>query len=65
MLSKLLEMDGAEVQTARGGMGSAGTRGQIAFRSCDLDISMPEMDGYQLLQELRQMPQMANVPASR
>jgi two-component system CheB/CheR fusion protein len=24
---------------------------------------MPEMDGYQLLRELRQLPQMANLPA--
>ncbi|HET7288514.1 MAG TPA: response regulator, partial [Pyrinomonadaceae bacterium] len=27
------------------------------------DISMPEMDGYQLLQQLRRLPQMVNVPA--
>jgi two-component system CheB/CheR fusion protein len=27
------------------------------------DISMPEMDGYQLLSELRKLPQMKDVPA--
>jgi len=27
------------------------------------DISMPEMDGYQLLQKLRELPCMTNVPA--
>jgi two-component system CheB/CheR fusion protein len=27
------------------------------------DISMPEMDGYQLLNELRQLPEMAEIPA--
>jgi len=63
MLSKLLEMDGAEVQTARGGMEALALAGKSHFDLVISDISMPEMDGYQLLQELRQMPQMANVPA--
>lgn len=63
MLSKLLEMDGAEVHTARGGMEALAIAGQSEFDLVISDISMPEMDGYQLLQELRQLPQMANVPA--
>jgi len=63
MLSKLLEMDGAEVQTARGGMEALSLAGAAEFDLVISDISMPEMDGYQLLQELRQLPQMAKVPA--
>src|SRR5688572_331557 len=63
MLSKLLEMDGAEVHTARGGVEALALAGRSEFDLVISDISMPEMDGYQLLQELRQMPQMANVPA--
>ncbi len=63
MLSKLLEMDGAEVHTARGGMEALAIAGESEFDLVISDISMPEMDGYQLLQELRRLPQMATVPA--
>jgi PAS domain S-box-containing protein len=63
MLSKLLEMDGAEVHTARGGTEALAIARKSEFDLVISDISMPEMDGYQLLQELRQLPQMANVPA--
>jgi PAS domain S-box-containing protein len=63
MLSKLLEMDGAEVHTARGGMEALAIAGESVFDLVISDISMPEMDGYQLLQELRRLPQMAKVPA--
>jgi two-component system CheB/CheR fusion protein len=63
MLSKLLQMDGAEVHTARGGMEALALAGKSAFDLVISDISMPEMDGYQLLRELRQLPQMASVPA--
>ncbi|HET7112029.1 MAG TPA: ATP-binding protein, partial [Pyrinomonadaceae bacterium] len=63
MLSKLLEMDGAQVHTARGGMEALALAGKSEFDLVISDISMPEMDGYQLLQQLRQLPQMANVPA--
>src|SRR6185295_11959976 len=63
MLSKLLEMDGAEVHTARGGMEALEIAGESEFDLVISDISMPEMDGYQLLRELRRLPKMANVPA--
>jgi two-component system, chemotaxis family, CheB/CheR fusion protein len=63
MLSKLLEMDGAEVHTARAGTEALAIARKSEFDLVISDISMPEMDGYQLLQELRQLPQMANVPA--
>ena len=63
MLSKLLEMDGAEVHTARGGMEALELARKSRFDLVISDISMPEMDGYQLLRELRRLPQMATVPA--
>ncbi|HEU4770400.1 MAG TPA: PAS domain S-box protein, partial [Pyrinomonadaceae bacterium] len=62
MLSKLLEMDGARVQTACGGREALALASKSSFDLVISDISMPEMDGYQLLQNLRRMPQMANVP---
>jgi len=63
MLSKLLEMDGAHVQTACGGREALALARKSSFDLVISDISMPEMDGYQLIQNLRQMPKMANVPA--
>jgi PAS domain S-box-containing protein len=63
MLSKLLEMDGAEVHTARGGMEALAIAEESDFDLVISDISMPEMDGYQLLQQLRRLPRMANIPA--
>ncbi len=63
MLSKLLEMDGAEVQTAHGGVEALALANKSNFDLVISDISMPEMDGYQLLRSLRQLPRMANVPA--
>jgi PAS domain S-box-containing protein len=63
MLSKLLEMDGAEVRTARGGREALALAGESEFDLVISDISMPEMDGYELLQQLRELPQMAKVPA--
>jgi PAS domain S-box-containing protein len=63
MLSKLLEMDGATVLTARGGAEALALAGDSAFNLVISDISMPEMDGYELLHKLRELPQMAKVPA--
>lgn len=63
MLSKLLEMDGAEVQTACSGREALQLANESSFDLIISDISMPEMDGYQLLQNLRRLPQMKNVPA--
>lgn len=62
MLGKLLEMDGAYVQTAGGGREALALARKSTFDLVISDISMPEMDGYQLLQNLRSLPQMANVP---
>lgn len=63
MLSKLLEMDGAHVQTACGGREALALARKSSFDLVISDISMPEMDGYQLIQNLRRLPKMANVPA--
>ena len=63
MLSKLLEMDGAEVRTASGGREALELATESSFDLVISDISMPEMDGYQLLRNLRRLPQMKGVPA--
>ncbi|HEX2271902.1 MAG TPA: ATP-binding protein, partial [Pyrinomonadaceae bacterium] len=63
MLSKLLEMDGADVQTASGGPEALKLASESSFDLVISDISMPEMDGYELLQRLRRLPGMKNVPA--
>ncbi|MEA2446266.1 MAG: two-component system, chemotaxis family, CheB/CheR fusion protein, partial [Thermoleophilales bacterium] len=63
MLGKLLEIEGAFVDLARSGPGALEIAGKKRFDLIISDISMPEMDGYQLLRELRKLPDMDNVPA--
>jgi PAS domain S-box-containing protein len=63
MLGKLLELEGAYVESARSGTEALEIAGRKDFDLVISDISMPEMDGYQLLRNLRQLPEMANVPA--
>jgi len=63
MLSKLLEMEGAFVETARSGLEALTLAADKKFDLLISDISMPEMDGYQLLSKLRRLPSMADVPA--
>jgi PAS domain S-box-containing protein len=63
MLSRLLQMEGAFVKTARGGEEALAVSQGKNFDLVISDISMPEMDGYQLLQKLRALPEMSNVPA--
>lgn len=63
MLSRLLQMEGAFVQTARGGKEALKLAADNTFDLVISDISMPEMDGYQLLRQLRQVPSMEHVPA--
>jgi PAS domain S-box-containing protein len=63
MLGKLLEMEGAYVKTARSGLEALEIAAGKTFDLVISDISMPEMDGYQLLRRLRRLPSMANVPA--
>jgi two-component system CheB/CheR fusion protein len=63
MLSRLLQMEGAFVKTARSGLEALELARCGTFDLVISDISMPEMDGYQLLQKLRALPPMNKVPA--
>jgi PAS domain S-box-containing protein len=63
MLGKLLELEGAFVESARSGAEAIEIAGRKDFDLIISDISMPGMDGYQLIRNLRQLPDMANVPA--
>ncbi|MFN2497917.1 MAG: ATP-binding protein [Pyrinomonadaceae bacterium] len=63
MLGRLLQLEGAFVESARSGAEALEIARRENFDLVVSDISMPEMDGYQLLQKLRELPSMANVPA--
>ena len=63
MLGKLLQLEGAFVESARSGAEALEIAERKNFDLVVSDISMPEMDGYQLLKKLRELPSMANVPA--
>jgi PAS domain S-box-containing protein len=63
MLGKLLELEGAFVDSARSGAEALEIAQQKRFDLVISDISMPVMDGYQLLRELRALPHMGEVPA--
>jgi two-component system CheB/CheR fusion protein len=63
MLSKLLQIEGADVKSAGSGAEAVKLASSGVYDLIISDISMPEMDGYQLLAELRRLPAMAQVPA--
>ncbi|HZJ45075.1 MAG TPA: PAS domain S-box protein [Pyrinomonadaceae bacterium] len=63
MLSRLLEMEGADVKTARSGFEAIEVAANASFDLIISDISMPGMDGYELLHRLRSMPLLKKVPA--
>lgn len=63
MLGKLLEIEGAFVDLARSGAEALRVADKKRYDLVISDISMPEMDGYQLLKELRKLPNMETVPA--
>jgi two-component system CheB/CheR fusion protein len=63
MLGKLLEIEGAFVDLARSGADALEIADRKRFDLIISDISMPEMDGYQLLRELRALPNMESVSA--
>lgn len=62
MLSRLLQMEGANVETARSGPAALHLAEGKNFDLVISDISMPGMDGYQFLQKLRKLPAMTDVP---
>ena len=62
MLQTLLEMDGALVSTAGGGPEALQILEEKSFDVILSDISMPDMDGFELLSRLRKLPNGADVP---
>lgn len=62
MLGKLLEMEGAFVESAKSGQEALEIARRKNFDLIVSDLSMPEMDGYQLLRKLREIPEMSKVP---
>lgn len=63
MLTTLLRLEGASVEHAHNGPEALGLVRDHTFDVVISDISMPEMDGYQLLQEIRALSSGKNVPA--
>lgn len=63
MLTKLLTLEGARVESASSGKEALQIAGLSSFDLIISDISMPEMDGYQLLKQIRQRTSGGNLPA--
>jgi two-component system CheB/CheR fusion protein len=59
----LLEMEGAKVRTEPGGKAALNAVAEAEFDLILSDIGMPGMSGYELIAELRKLPQTATVPA--
>jgi len=62
MLRRLFEMDGATVSTAAGGAEALEIIREKDFDVILSDISMPEMDGFEFLRRLREIPVKRDVP---
>ncbi|MEP6919701.1 MAG: PAS domain S-box protein [bacterium] len=62
MLRHLFEMDGAMVKTAAGGAEALEIAGKEKFDVILSDISMPGMDGFEMLRLLRKLPHGKDVP---
>jgi two-component system CheB/CheR fusion protein len=63
MLTSLLTIEGAQVERARSGHEALSLVRAHSFDLLISDISMPEMDGYQLLQEIRALSSAKDLPA--
>jgi PAS domain S-box-containing protein len=62
MLQRLFEMDGATVSTARSGVEALQKAREKVFDVILSDISMPEMDGFEFLRNLREIPEKRDTP---
>ena len=62
MLRQLLEMNGARVRTASSGAEALRAVTQDDFDVIISDVSMPEMDGFEFLRQLRTLPAHKDVP---
>ncbi|MGZ5437276.1 MAG: PAS domain S-box protein [Pyrinomonadaceae bacterium] len=63
MLTKLLTLEGARVESAGSGKEALQIAGERSFDLIISDISMPEMDGYQLLKQIRGLGNGGSLPA--
>jgi two-component system CheB/CheR fusion protein len=59
----LLKLEGALVQTATSGESALSTASKEDFDVILSDIGMPEMNGYELIAQMRKSPRTARVPA--
>lgn len=62
VLSKILQAEGYQVRKALSGASALRSAAQAAPDLVLLDIMMPNMDGYQVCQQLKAAPQLKNVP---
>ena len=62
MLRQLLEINGAKVRTASSGAEALEALSQHEFDVIISDVSMPEMDGFEFLRQLRKRPQYQDLP---
>jgi two-component system CheB/CheR fusion protein len=63
MLSRLLRTEGAFVESATEGLEAIRLAEKGAFDLLLCDISMPGMDGYEMMEELRRRPGCSEIPA--
>lgn len=62
VVKKILEKEGFEVVAVADGASAVSAASDGAFSLAVLDVSMPIMDGFELVKHLREMPQFAQVP---